>query len=110
MTTAALPIPLRPLDELTVPEALDGHDGVNRADRARLQIGAQTDIEAIRCFLAEYDRSPGTHRIYQRECERLLLWSLIECGRPLSSLNRQDFEGYLHFLADPQPAARKSVV
>lgn len=105
MTTAALPIPLRPLDEISVPEALDGHDGVNRADRARLQIGAQTDIEAIRCFLAEYDRSPGTHRIYQRECERLLLWSLIECGRPLSSLNRQDFEGYLHFLADPQPAA-----
>ena len=66
MTTAALPIPLRPLDEISVPEALDGHDGVNRADRARLQIGAQTDIEAIRCFLAEYDRSPGTHRIYQR--------------------------------------------
>jgi hypothetical protein len=71
----------------------------------RLQIGATTDAEAIRCFLSEYDRSPGTHRIYQRECERLLLWSLIECGKPLSSLNRQDFEGYLHFLADPQPAA-----
>ena len=27
-----------------------------------------------------------------------------ECGKPLSSLNRQDFEGYLNFLADPQPA------
>ncbi|HEY9194055.1 MAG TPA: site-specific integrase [Methyloversatilis sp.] len=97
-------LPIRPLDEIEVPEALDGRDGINRADPVRLQIGARNDVEAIRCFLAEYDRSPGTHRIYARECERLLLWSLIECGRPLSSLNRQDFEGYLHFLADPQPA------
>jgi len=98
------PVPIRPMDEIPVPAALDGHDGVNRADRARLQIGADTDMDAIRCFLTEYDRSPGTHRIYQRECERLLLWSLVECGKPLSSLNRQDFEGYLNFLVDPQPA------
>ena len=98
------PVPIRPMDEISVPAALDGHDGVNRADRARLQIGADTDMDAIRCFLTEYDRSPGTHRIYQRECERLLLWSLVECGKPLSSLNRQDFEGYLNFLVDPQPA------
>ncbi len=104
-TTARPGLPLRPLDEIAVPEALDGHDGVNRADRVRLQIGAGNDVDAIRGFLAEDARSPGTHRIYQRECERLLLWSLIECGKPLSSLNRQDFEGYLHFLADPQPAA-----
>lgn len=99
-----LPVPIRPLDEVTVPAALDGHDGINRADAARLQITASNDVDAIRCFLTEYEQSPGTHRIYQRECERLLLWSLIECGKPLSSLNRQDFEGYLHFLADPQPA------
>ncbi|WP_079437038.1 site-specific integrase [Zoogloea sp. LCSB751] len=97
-------VPLRPLDEITVPAGLDGHDGANRADPARLQIQANTDADAIRCFLSEYDRSPGTYRIYQRECERLLLWSLVDCGRPLSSLNRQDFEGYLNFLADPQPA------
>jgi integrase len=99
------PVPVRPLDELTIPPDLDGRNGVNRADPARLQITATTDADAIRCFLTEYDRSPGTYRIYQRECERLLLWSLIDCGKPLSSLNRQDFEGYLNFLADPQPAA-----
>lgn len=97
-------VPLRPLDEITVPIALDGHDGANRADPARLQIQATTDADAIRCFLSEYDRSPGTYRIYQRECERLLLWSLVDCGKPMSSLNRQDFEGYLNFLADPQPS------
>lgn len=96
---------LRPLDELSIPPHLDGSQGENRADPGRLQISASTDADAIRCFLAEYDRSPGTFRIYQRECERLLLWALVECARPLSSLNRQDFEGYLNFLADPQPAA-----
>ncbi len=98
-------IPLRPLDALQIPPELDGSTGDNRADPARLQINATRDADAIRCFLVEYDRSPGTLRIYQRECERLLLWSLVECGKPLSSLNRQDFEGYLNFLVDPQPAA-----
>jgi integrase len=71
-----------------------------------LQIAAQDDLEAVACFLSEYDRSPGTARIYQRECERLVLWAVHECGKPLSSLTRQDFEGYLNFLADPQPAER----
>lgn len=97
-------VPIRPLDCIQVPIALDGRQGDNRADTTRLQIQADNDVEAIRCFLAEYDRSPGTLRIYQRETERLLLWSLVECGKPLSSLNRQDFEGFLNFLADPQPS------
>lgn len=97
-------VPIRPLNCILVPEELDGHQGENRADKARLQIQADNDVDAIRCFLAEYDRSPGTMRIYQRETERLLLWALVECGKPLSSLNRQDFEGYLNFLADPQPS------
>lgn len=97
-------VPIRPLAYVQVPTELDGHKGENRADKTRLQIQATTDTEAIRCFLGEYDRSPGTLRIYQRETERLLLWALVECGRPLSSLNRQDFEGYLNFLVDPQPS------
>jgi integrase len=97
-------VPIRPLDCIQIPVALDGHQAENRADKARLQIQADTDAEAILCFLTEYDRSPGTLRIYQREAERLLLWALVECGKPLSALNRQDFEGYLNFLADPQPS------
>ena len=35
-----------------------------------------------------------------------MLWAAHECHKPLSSLTRQDFEGYLNFLADPQPAER----
>jgi integrase len=98
--------PIRPLAQTALAPALDGHAGSNRADPARCQIAARNDVEAIACFLAEYDRSPGTARIYQRECERLLLWAVHECAKPLSSLTRQDFEGYLNFLADPQPAQR----
>jgi len=97
-------VPIRPLDSIQVPINLDGRDGENRANKSSLQIQADTDVEAIRCFLSEYDRSPGTLRIYQRETERLILWALVECGKPFSSLNRQDFEGYLNFLADPQPS------
>jgi len=97
---------IRPLADTHLSAQLNGSGGDNRADRARCQIDADTDLDAIVCFLAEYDRSPGTARIYQRECERLVLWSVHECGKPLSSLTRQDFEGYLNFLADPQPATR----
>ncbi len=99
-------VPIRPLADTVIPEPLSGRQGDNRAAAARRQIDAETDREALSCFLAEYDRSPGTARIYQRECERLMLWSLHECGKPLSGLTRQDFEGYLNFLADPQPADR----
>ena len=98
--------PIRPLSETVLPDELSGRRGGNRADGTRRQIEADTDIAAIACFLAEYDRSPGTARIYARECERLLLWAVHECGKPFSSLSRQDFEGYLNFLADPQPAQR----
>jgi integrase len=107
LTAAAGPAPeIRPLAGTRLDGRLSGADGENRAERSRRQIDADTDIEAISCFLAEYDRSPGTARIYQRECERLVLWSIHECRKPLSSLTRQDFEGYLNFLADPQPASR----
>jgi integrase len=97
-------IPIRPLAEFEPPEHLTGRTGVYRAPVEGLQLNAQTDLEAARCFLAEYDSSPGTYRIYHREVERLFLWAWAECGKPVSSLNRQDFEGYLNFLADPQPA------
>lgn len=100
-------IPLSPMEHLQLADAsLDGSQGSNRAPLAQLQIAARTDLEAVRSFLDEYSGSPGTQRIYTKECERLLLWALAERRKPLSSLNRQDFEAYLEFLGDPQPAER----
>ena len=103
---AMMPGPgIAPIITLQIGPSLDGSAGSNRAPASTCQIAASNDLQALACFLAEYDRSPGTWRIYQRECERLLLWAWNECSRPLSSLTRQDFEGYLNFLADPQPAS-----
>ncbi len=106
VSPAAAGSQIRPLAQTTLLPKHSGRHGANRAERSRRQIDADTDLDAISCFLAEYDRSPGTARIYARECERLVLWSAHECGKALSSLTRQDFEGYLNFLADPQPAER----
>jgi integrase len=85
---------------------LSGATGTNRADGTMLQIAADNDLAAVRCFLQEYSSSAGTHRIYVRECERLLLWAWNERKKAFSDLDRQDLEGYVEFLKDPQPAAR----
>ena len=97
--------PMAELREHLTPE-LDGSAGANRADPAHLQIKSNTDYDAIEAFLAEYDQSKGTARQYSRECERLMLWAYHECKKPVSSLTRQDFEGYMTFLMDPQPEAQ----
>lgn len=100
---AASVSPVLPLDRTEVASELRGHNGSNRAPVGGLQIEAKDDIEAMRCFLAEYDRS-SSHRIYARECERLVLWSIHDRQKPVSSLSRQDFEDYLSFLAGPEPS------
>lgn len=50
--------------------------------------------------------SPPTQRAYRKESERLLLWSVLERGKPMSSLDNADFRAYIEFLKDPQPASR----
>lgn len=89
------------LDELD--DELSGVKGANREDAQRLQIAAGTDLEAMHRFLDEYEQSPGTSTVYQREIERALLWCACAKRKAFSSLNRSDFEEYLHFLANPVP-------
>ena len=84
----------------------DGRSGVNRVQGSRGQIDAQTDIDALRAWLARYADSPRTYANYRKEAERLLLWAVVERHKPLSSLSLEDFLAYEHFLADPQPAER----
>ncbi|HEV3431128.1 MAG TPA: tyrosine-type recombinase/integrase [Paraburkholderia sp.] len=95
----------RPLDALELPADLDGRDGVNRA-HGRTQIAAANDLEAIRAWLARVVDSKATFETYRKESERLLLWAIVQLGKPLSSLTHEDLLAYQHFLADPQPAAR----
>ncbi|WP_296655265.1 tyrosine-type recombinase/integrase [Paraburkholderia sp.] len=86
---------------LGLPAALDGRDGTNRARGGHLQIAADTDVEAVRLWLAEYAGSPHTLRSYRKEAVRLLMWATRTLGKPLSSLTREDFLLYERFLAAP---------
>lgn len=99
-------VPL-PLEHLQAPRCLSGEEGGNRAPGyITQQIDANNDLQAIESWLAEFTDSPHTHRNYRKESERLLLWSLIERGKPLSSLTRDDLRGYQNFLLNPQPNHR----
>jgi site-specific recombinase XerD len=72
----------------------------------RPQIAAQTDVDAIKAWLARFIETQATFDTYRKESERLLLWSTTELRKPLSSLTHEDLLLYRPFLADPQPAQR----
>lgn len=93
-----------PLEMFVPPESLSGSSGTNRApDFITQQISATNDLQAVQSWLAEFEHSPQTQRTYRKEAERLLLWSIIEKQKPLSSLTRDDLRNYQQFLRNPQP-------
>lgn len=100
-----LPVP-QPIELVDLPVHLDGRDGYNRAADSQPRIAARTDIDAVRAWLARFVDTPTTFSSYRKEAERLLLWSVIELGKPMSSLTHEDLLVYQRFLADPQPAER----
>jgi site-specific recombinase XerD len=98
---------ISPIEILKTPENLDGKTGKNRAPvTEHKQIAADNDATAINAWLNEFHNSPQTHRAYRKEAERLLLWSIVEQGKPLSSLTREDMTTYQQFLASPHPTDR----
>ena len=102
-TVPTLAIVPTPLDALVIPVALDGRNGTNRAAGRPAQIAAANDLDAIRAWLARFTDTKTTFENYRKEAERLLLWSIVELGKPLSSLTHDNLLAYQHFLADPQP-------
>lgn len=97
---------IAPIELLRPNSEMDGSVGTNRAVGNRPQIAAQTDIDALKVWLARYADTRATFDSYRRESERLLLWTTIELRKPLSSLTHEDMLMYQRFLADPQPASR----
>jgi site-specific recombinase XerD len=116
-----------PLDKFIVPADLDGSAGRFRAPQAQCQLMATNDYDALLAFLQEKQLQgqdgraaapagtgrPGwlqnlgqTARAYLTECERFMLWAILERGKPLSSITFEDCTTYRSFLVDPQPAAR----
>ncbi|MEB2500786.1 phage integrase family protein [Burkholderia cenocepacia] len=104
---------LAPLERLTLPDALSGAHGANRAP-VFAYLGAEHDLDAVRAYLHRYDDRPATQRVYKKELERLVLWCVAERGVALSSMRVEDCEAYKAFLAAPgerftgPPVARTS--
>lgn len=48
----------------------------------------------------------NTQRAYRKEAERLLIWSIVERKKPLSSLTTEDCTAYRDFLRDPAPRSK----
>ncbi|WP_367395157.1 tyrosine-type recombinase/integrase [Cupriavidus sp. Agwp_2] len=97
---------LTPLERLRLTPGLSGVAGSNRAPATATRIAAADDLAAVTAWLARYADSAATLATYRREAERLLLWAVLQLGKPLSSLTHEDLLTYERFLADPHPAAR----
>ena len=93
-----------PLERFRPPPDLDGRQGLRRAPQAACRIEARTDLAALQCWLERHGEGSHTWRAYRREAERLLLWAVLERGKPLSSLQPEDCRAYLDFMASPGPA------
>ncbi|KDP84513.1 hypothetical protein CF70_019030, partial [Cupriavidus sp. SK-3] len=83
-------LPATPIERLRLPAALSGAAGSNRARSGTPQISAADDLAAITAWLARYTDTPATLQTYRREVERLLLWAVLQHGKPLSSLTHED--------------------
>lgn len=56
---------------------------------------------AVRGFLKSYAGNDATFNSYRTHVERLLLWSLLQAGKPLLELRRKDAEAFMEFCLDP---------
>lgn len=98
---------LVPLEKLIIPAGLDGQAGVFRAPPGHCQLRADNDHDAIVAWLIAKGDGPAnptltaTQRAYRKEAERLLLWSVLERRKPISSLTLEDARFYQAFLAQP---------
>lgn len=101
MTTSLIKLEALSGKKLTL--EMDGSLGIYREKHKPCLISAVNDFQAIECWLKEYVKSPATFRNYQKDGERLLLWSIIKRQKPLSSLTGEDLLSYSQFIEDPQP-------
>jgi site-specific recombinase XerD len=100
-----------PYEKFALPAELDGRAGRYRSPHEKCLLMATNDHEAIGAWLAS--KRPGesngsaegdlssTQRSYRKDAERLLLWSVLERKKALSSLSVEDAAAYRSFLADP---------
>jgi integrase/recombinase XerD len=106
IATAAEALAIAPLEVLAVSRDLDGSRGTNRESTVPRQIGADTDVAAVLAWLANFTDKRATFDAYRKEAERLLLWCVLQRGKPLSSMTHEDWLAYKVFLSNPSPRER----
>lgn len=94
-----------PWERLQAPENLNGSRGQFRAPVASCALSARNDHEAVTAWL-DRQESAATLRAYRKEAERLILWAILERGKPMSSLTAEDATAYRTFLRRPTPHLR----
>ncbi|SOE47751.1 Site-specific recombinase XerD [Burkholderia sp. OK233] len=94
-----------PWERLRLPHEVDGSHGGFRAPRQACTLDAPNDYEAVQAWLSLHETFT-TQRAYRKEAERLILWSIVERGRALSSLTTEDAIAYRSFLRRPTPRER----
>jgi site-specific recombinase XerD len=94
-----------PLERHVPRQHLDGTHGRNRAPAETCVLAAGNDLQAIHAWLALHEAAT-TQRAYRKEAERVLLWAVVQLGKPMSSLTTEDAIAYRAFLRGPTPKAR----
>lgn len=94
-----------PWERLQLPQEFDGSRGTFRAPRASCILAADNDYQAVQAWLSLHE-SAATQRAYRKEAERLILWAIVQQGKPLSSLTTEDAVAYRAFLRQPTPRGR----
>jgi site-specific recombinase XerD len=100
---------IRPYEKFVLPGELDGSAGRFREEPEKCLLMVRNDHEAIGAWLESKRPGDGagdgelssTQRAYRKEAERLLLWSILERKKALSSLSVEDATAYRSFLTDP---------
>ena len=72
----------------------------SKATSSNCYINAGNDLEAIKNWLDAFIENKNTHRVYEKEAIRFLLWLVYEKGKPLSKLLREDYEEYFKFICN----------
>jgi site-specific recombinase XerD len=89
-----------PWESLRLPHEVDGSTGAFRAPRHTCTLDANNDYAAVQAWLSLHE-SPATQRAYRKEAERLILWTIVDRERALSSLTTEHAIAYRSFLRRP---------
>lgn len=65
------------------------------------ELRAIDGYKAVRSFLRSYEGNTATYNSYRTHVERLLLWTLLVCKKPLLEMTRQDGERFMEFCITP---------